>query len=150
MEPELMILVLPCKVLKTNQFVDGISSFVAHVFDPTGDHKLHWQKLPEHKVCMALAVKGWTVCRFHVPWGSAPGQATRQYRHGLDSAEEVTEGNGYALCCGIAKIWFRDRSDSDSRVLSLRLEFIPGEGGVNPPVGAPKLDKPNLNCFEER
>jgi len=92
MEPELMILVLPCKVLKTNQFVDGISSFVAHVFDPTGDHKLHWQKLPEHKVCMALAVKGWTVCRFHVPMGRVlPGKQHGNIDHGLDSAEEVTE-----------------------------------------------------------
>src|ERR1019366_9950827 len=40
--------------------------------------------------CMAPAVNGWTVCRFHGAGGGAPnGKRNGNYRHGLQSRKAV-------------------------------------------------------------
>ena len=44
------------------------------------------------KSCMAPAVKGWTVCRFHGARGGAPkGERNGRYRHGLHCQSAITE-----------------------------------------------------------
>ena len=42
--------------------------------------------------CMAPAVTGWTVCRFHGARGGGPkGERNGMYRHGLNTKEAVKE-----------------------------------------------------------
>jgi hypothetical protein len=42
--------------------------------------------------CMAPAVKGWKVCRFHGARGGAPkGERNGRYRHGLYCQTTITE-----------------------------------------------------------
>lgn len=44
------------------------------------------------KPCMAPAVKGWAVCRFHGARGGGPnGHRNGNYRHGFFTKENVTE-----------------------------------------------------------
>jgi hypothetical protein len=44
------------------------------------------------KRCMAPAVNGWTVCRFHGAGGGAPkGKANGSYKHGLYTQEAKAE-----------------------------------------------------------
>jgi hypothetical protein len=44
------------------------------------------------KRCMAPAVKGWAVCRFHGAGGGAPkGEANGSYKHGLYTQEAKAE-----------------------------------------------------------
>jgi hypothetical protein len=42
------------------------------------------------QACMAPAVNGWTVCRFHGARGGAPkGKRNGMYRHGLNTQEAM-------------------------------------------------------------
>jgi hypothetical protein len=44
------------------------------------------------KRCMAPAVKGWTVCRFHGARGGAPkGRRNGMYRHGFFTQDAMTK-----------------------------------------------------------
>jgi hypothetical protein len=67
------------------------------------------------KPCMAPAVNGWTVCRFHGARGGAPkGERNGMYRHGLYTIEgcargtpsplgsppAIAEGNSRSFMCG--------------------------------------------------
>jgi len=61
-----------------------------------------------HKPCMAPAVKGWAVCRFHGARGGAPkGQANGRYRHGLYAQTAIAEREALSdlvnQCVGVLK-----------------------------------------------
>jgi hypothetical protein len=48
--------------------------------------------------CKALAVRGWTVCRFHGARGGAPkGKANGAYKHGLHTKEVFQLANTVPL-----------------------------------------------------
>jgi hypothetical protein len=60
------------------------------------------------KHCMAPAIKGWKVCRFHGAHGGAPkGERNGRYRHGLYCQTAIAERGALrdlmSECAGILK-----------------------------------------------
>ena len=63
------------------------------------------------KPCMAPAVKGWTVCRFHGARGGGPkGERNGMYRHGLYTKEATKERRFLAELFRLAALGVRELS----------------------------------------